>query len=166
MLRLLTAIPVLLSVVVLAQAQTVAPGPAAPGGPNPYGIGPGGIPIAPGSGESTAPAAGERSTAPSTVTPDTSSERREVRRHTAKRPRAANAGTSFAPRGASAGHRRCWRCGRYGWAYSGGYYLWPAPYYAGGSERRFYDNYVRYGWGPPYVGGYLAEIVTFRVNGR
>ena len=56
MLGLLTAISVGFSAVVLAQAQTIAPGPAAPGGPNPYGIGPGGIRVAPG--------AGERSTAP------------------------------------------------------------------------------------------------------
>ena len=163
MLRLLAAICVVFNAVVLAQAQTVAPGPAAPGGPNPYGIGPGGIPVAPGSGGSTAPAAGERSTAPSSVTPDATSERREVRRHSVRhsvRRLRVRAG------GVAVSHRRCWRCGRYGWAYTGGYYLWPAPYYAGGSERRFYDNYVRWGWGPPYVGGYLAEIVTFRINGR
>ena len=53
-----------------------------------------------------------------------------------------NAALAFAPTEASAGHRRCWRCGHYGWAYSGAYYQWPAPYYVGGSRRRFYDNYV------------------------
>ena len=166
MLGLLTAISVGFSAVVLAQAQTIAPGPAAPGGPNPYGIGPGGIRVAPGAGErSTAPGLGERSNPPG-VTPEGSSVRREVRRHSVKRPRVLNAGTAFAPKGASAGHRRCWRCGHYGWAYSGAYYLWPAPYYAGGSRRRFYDNYVRWGWGPPYVGGYFAEIIPLRVYGR
>jgi hypothetical protein len=157
MLGLLTAISVGFSAVVLAQAQTIAPGPAAPGGPNPYGIGPGGIRVAPGSGG--------RSTAPLSVTPEGTSVRREVRRHSVKRPRVLNAGIAFAPTEASAGHHRCWRCRYYGWAYSGAYYLWPAPYYAGGSRRRFYANYVRWGWGPPYAGGYFAVIVPSRVYG-
>jgi len=89
MLRLLTAICVVFNAVVFAQAQTVAPGPAAPGGPNPYGIGPGGIPVAPGSGGTTAPAAGERSTMPLSVTPEVSV-RREARRHSVKRPKSAH----------------------------------------------------------------------------
>ena len=37
MLGLLTAITIGFNTVVLAQAQTIAPGPAAPGGPYPYG---------------------------------------------------------------------------------------------------------------------------------
>ena len=49
MLGLLTAITIGFNTVVLAQAQTIAPGPAAPGGPYPYGVGPGGISVAPGS---------------------------------------------------------------------------------------------------------------------
>ena len=160
MLRLLTAISVVLGGVVLAHAQsTLAPGPAAPGGPNPYGIGPGGIQVAPG--------AGDRSTVPSTSVPsegtnvrqEDTTDSREERRRSVERPRVRT-------RGVAVRHRRCWRCGRYGWAYTGGYYLWPAPYYAGGSERRYYNNYVRWNWGPPYVGGYLAEIVPFRVYGR
>ena len=166
MLRLLTVICVVFNAVVLAQAQTVAPGPAAPGGPNPYGVGPGGISVAPGSGGSTAPSAGERSTAPTSVTPDTSSESRAVSRRSARRSSVSDAGESFVRRRGTARHRRCWRCGHYDWAYTGGYYLWPAPYYAGGSARRFYDNYVRWSWGPPYVGGYLAEIAVFRTYGR
>ena len=56
MLGLLTAITIGFDTVVLAQAQTIAPGPAAPGGPYPYGVGPGGISVAPGSGgRSSAP---------------------------------------------------------------------------------------------------------------
>jgi hypothetical protein len=47
MLGLLTAISVGFNAVVLA--QVIAPGPAAPGGPYPYGVGPGGTNIAPGS---------------------------------------------------------------------------------------------------------------------
>jgi hypothetical protein len=42
MLGLLTAITIGLNAVVLA--QVIAPGPAAPGGPNPYGIGPSRVP--------------------------------------------------------------------------------------------------------------------------
>lgn len=158
MLRLLTAVSIVFGAVVLAQAQSqLAPGPAAPGGPNPYGIGPGGVQVAPGSGST--------STTPSpSVAPEGTNVRREeptvrqeerrrtVQRHNVRRPARVSR------------RRYCWRCGRYGWAYTGGYYLWPAPYYAGGSERRYYNNYVRWGWGPPYVGGYLAEIVPFRVR--
>ena len=51
MLGLLTAISIGFNAVVLA--QLVAPGPAAPGGRYPYGIGPGGIRMAPGAGGST-----------------------------------------------------------------------------------------------------------------
>jgi hypothetical protein len=164
MLGLLTAISVGFSAVVLAQAQTIAPGPAAPGGPNPSVIGPGGISVAPGSGE--------RSTAPSSAAPEGTRARRdvgqdvrqEVRRRSVKRPRVSDAGIASAPRRASAGHRGCWRC-RYSWTYSGAYYLWPAPYYAGASGRRFYANYVRQGWGPPNAGGYFAVIVPSRVDG-
>jgi hypothetical protein len=94
MLGLLTAISVGFSAVVLAQAQTIAPGPAAPGGPNPYGIVPGGIRVAPGSGG--------RSISPFSVTPEGTSVRREVRRHSVKRPRVLNAGIAFAPTEASA----------------------------------------------------------------
>ncbi len=160
MLRLLTAVSIVFGAVVLAQAQsTLAPGPAAPGGPNPYGIGPGGVQVAPGSGST--------STTPSpSVAPEGTNVRREeptVRRE--ERRRSVQRRYGKRPARVSR-HRRCRRCGRYGWAYTGGYYLWPSPYYAGESERRYYDNYVRWGWGPPYVGGYLAEIVPFRVYGR
>jgi hypothetical protein len=159
---LLTAISVGFSAVVLVQAQTIAPGPAAPGGPNPYGVGPGGISVAPGSGSTT-----PSTTAPegTRVSPDVrEDDRKEARRRGVKRPRVSDDGIASAPRRASARHRGCWRC-RYSWTYSGAYYLWPAPYYAGASGRRFYANYVRQGWGPPYAGGYFAVIVPTRVNG-
>jgi hypothetical protein len=159
MLRLLTAISVVFGSVVLAQAQsTLAPGPAAPGGPNPYGIGPGGVQVAPGSGST--------STTPSpSVAPEGTNVREQPTVRREERERSVER-RSVRRRAARVRHRRCWRCGRYGWAYTGGYYLWPSPYYAGGSEWRYYNNYVRWHWGPPYVGGYLAEIVPFRVYGR
>jgi len=78
MLGLLTAISVGFSAVVLA--QVIAPGPAAPGGPYPYGVGPGGINLAPGSGS--------RSISPSSVTPAVRSTR-EARRASVRRPKAA-----------------------------------------------------------------------------
>ena len=166
MLRLLTAVSIVFGAVVLAQAQSqLAPGPAAPGGPNPYGIGPGGVQVAPGSGStSTTPSP---SVAPegTNVRREDTTERREEGRRSAQRRNGRRAGVASA-RARVSGYRRCWRCGRYGWVYTGGYYMWPAPYYAGGSERRYYDNYVRWNWGPPYAGGYLAEIVPFRVNRR
>lgn len=161
MLRLLTAISVVFGSVLLAQAQsTLAPGPAAPGGPNPYGIGPGGVQVAPGSGST--------STTPSpSVAPEGTNVRREEPTVRREEPTDRVERRSVRRRAARVSrHRYCRRCGRYGWAYTGGYYLWPSPYYAGGSERRYYDYYVRRSWGPPYVGGYLAEIVPFRVYGR
>lgn len=80
MLGLLAAISVSFSI--LIPAQVIAPGPAAPGGPYPYGRGPGGINVAPGSGV--------RSTTPLSVTPEVT-RTREARRHKLKRPRPAQA---------------------------------------------------------------------------
>ncbi|MEZ5888959.1 MAG: hypothetical protein R3D52_01095 [Xanthobacteraceae bacterium] len=161
MLRLLTAISVVFGSVVLAQAQSqLAPGPAAPGGPNPYGIGPGGVQVAPGSGSSTT------TPAPS-VAPEGTNVRREEPTVRRDEPTDRVERRSVKRRAARVSRQRsCWRCGRYGWAYTGRYYLWPSPYYAGGSEWRYNNYYARRHWGPPYVGGYLAEIVPFRVYGR
>ena len=80
MLGLLTAISVFNAVFL---AQLVAPGPAAPGGPYPYGIGPGGIRVAPGSSGG--------STTPLSVAPEVMSVPREARRAIVKRPRRAHA---------------------------------------------------------------------------
>ena len=80
MLGLLTAISIGFNAVVLA--QLVAPGPAAPGGPYPYGIGPGGIRMAPGAGGST--------TTPLSVAPKAMSVPREARRGSVKRSQAAH----------------------------------------------------------------------------
>jgi hypothetical protein len=85
MLGLLTAISISFNAVVLA--QVIAPGPAAPGGPYPYGVGPGGISVAPGSGG--------RSIAPSSVTPEVRGTR-EARRGSVKRPRSAHARHRYA----------------------------------------------------------------------
>ena len=78
MLGLLAAISIGFSI--LIPAQVIASGPAAPGGPYPYGRGPGGINVAPGSGV--------RSTTPLSVTPEVT-HTREARRHKLKRPRPA-----------------------------------------------------------------------------
>jgi hypothetical protein len=80
MLSLLTAFSIFNAVIL---AQLVAPGPAAPGGPYPYGIGPGGIRMAPGSSGS--------STTPLSVAPEVVSVPREARRTIVKRPRQAHA---------------------------------------------------------------------------
>lgn len=160
MLRLLAAVSIVFGSVVLAQAQSqLAPGPAAPGGPNPYGIGPGGTPVAPGSGGISSTPSPSPSVAPAStsVGQEEPTARREERRRSVERPSARRSARVSR-------HRYCRRCGRYGWYYTGGYYQWPSPYYAGGSARRYYNNYVPYHWGPPYVGGYLAEVVPFRVR--
>ena len=81
MLGLLTAISIGFNAVILA--QLVAPGPAAPGGPYPYGVGPGGIRVAPGSSGS--------STTPLRVAPEVMGVPREARRAIGKRPRYAHA---------------------------------------------------------------------------
>ena len=81
MLGLLTAISVGFNAVVLA--QLVAPGPAAPGGPYPYGIGPGGIRMAPRAG-------GKSTTTPLSVAPELMSVPRQARRGSMKRSKAAH----------------------------------------------------------------------------
>lgn len=80
MLGLLTAISIGFNPVIFA--QLVAPGPAAPGGPYPYGIGPGGIRMAPGAGGSSA--------TPLSVAPKVMSIPREARRGSVKRSKAAH----------------------------------------------------------------------------